>query len=363
MVKEVLDFSSSMPFVALRNYIYRNLKGMKLNIVAELDEIYEKTFVNYGENGDIVENDWFLPNQHCFVFFVPNIEEIKFEKHESDYSENDSFLFIDKYFKVKFYDAESILWHKDIQYENTLRYCAKEGEIYVVKCSKCGVVSLVEAVGSWYCRNCEYQDGDSDVIGVITDFIPMFSKSYRENLKFSYDDSEYYYEDYEKPKSQKEKYDEYINSEEWKRKREEVFDLKGRECSICGTSYGIIQVHHLNYDYFGHEEENDYEDIIPLCKDCHDTLHNFIKENDDVIRDLKFDLSKLKDSFMTKYRYAIADAVYNRTKDLFVGIFNDKSIVKPYLDTIYGKCKCRNNIHPYFSSETLCKKLEKEGKI
>ena len=358
MVKR-LDFSACVPFVAFRNYIYEQLRSIKLNIVGRLEENYNEILVDYGENkGDVIVNDWYMPKQRCFVFFVQDVEEVKFEQCEYVFSEEPSFLFIDKHFKARFYDAESLGWHKN-EKEQPTRYCAKEYEIYVVKCSKCGVISLVESIGAWYCRNCEYQNGDSDLIGDTTDFIPIFSESYRQNLKFSPSDSEYYYEDYEKPKTQKEEYDEYMNSDEWKEKREEIFGLKGRRCSICGTSFGIIDCHHLNYDHFKHEEEYDYEDVIPLCRDCHSDLHQFIKDNDNIIRELKSDLERLKDSFMIKYRYAIADSIYNRTKN----IFNDKSVVKPYLDTIYGKCKCKNNIHPYFSSETLYNKLEKEGRI
>lgn len=98
-------------------------------------------------------------------------------------------------------------------------------------------------------------------------------------------------------------------------------------------------------------------------RDCHTELHNFMKENDNVIKQLKSDLERLKDSFRMKYMYAIADTVYNRTKDLFRGIQYNRSVVMPYLDTIYGKSKCRKDIRPCFNSETLCKKLEKNDNL
>ena len=360
----IINFDNSSVFRSYRSLIKRELGNLKLDIVDNTSE-HAKIIVSYGKDNKFIENDWFLPNQCCFVFVVPDIEEVNFERDEQHvFSESPSFLFISRNFEIKFYDAESLEWNKD-ENGRPKRICVDADEIYVVKCSKCGKITLVESIGAWYCRNCEYQDGDADLIGNITDFVPIFDPNYRKNRaiempnkgEYEYVDEDYY----EKPKTQKENYDEYMNSDEWKEKREAIFELKGKRCSICGTSFGIIDCHHLNYDHFKHEEENEYDDVIPLCRDCHTELHNFIKENDDVIKQLKSDLERLKDSFRMKYMYAIADTVYNRTKDLFHGLQYNKSVVMPYLDTIYGKSKCRKDIRPCFNSERLCKKLEKNG--
>jgi hypothetical protein len=360
-----IDFDNSPAFRCFKQFIKSSLKQIGLEINTNEKQ---KIIVGYGKDNDndVIENDWFLPNQDCFVFVVPNIDEVRFEQEEYVYSEVPSFLFIGRDFRIKFYDAESLGWNKD-ENGKPKRIYVDVDEIYVVKCSKCGKITLVESIGAWYCRNCEYQDGDADLIGNITDFSPIFDPNFRKNRviqmpnKGEYEYVDEYY--YEKPKTQKEDYDEYINSDEWKEKREAIFELKGKRCSICGTSFGIIDCHHLNYDHFKHEEENEYDDVIPLCRDCHAELHNFMKENDNVIKQLKSDLERLKDSFRMKYMYAIADTVYNRTKDLFQGIQYNRSVVMPYLDTIYGKSKCRKDIRPCFNSETLCKKLEKNGNL
>ena len=361
-----IDFDASPVFRCFKSLIKSDLKNLGLEIIDKDEKEIAKVPVRYGKDGDFIESDWILPNKGCVVFVVPNIDDIDFEQDEVAFSEEISFLFIDRDYRIKFYDAESLEWNRD-KNDKPKRYCVSGNEIFVVKCSKCGKITLVESIGAWYCRNCKFQSGDSDLIGNIIDFAPIFDPNFtKQRIMQKPNNGEYEYVDedcYEKPKTQKDDYNEYINSDEWKQKREEIFKLKGRRCNICGTTFGLIDCHHLNYDHFKHEEENEYADVIPLCRDCHTALHDFMKENEDVIKQLKSDLERLKDSFRAKYRYAIADTIYNRTKDLFYGVQYNKSVVQPYLNTIYGKSKCRKDIHPYFNSELLCKKLEKEGKI
>jgi len=72
-------------------------------------------------------------------------------------------------------------------------------------------------------------------------------------------------------------YKEYINSEEWERKREEVFEIYGEICFFCG-GYIQIQIHHIHYKNLKNEKKGD---LIPLCGLCHNQLHKdpqFLKE-------------------------------------------------------------------------------------
>lgn len=64
-------------------------------------------------------------------------------------------------------------------------------------------------------------------------------------------------------------YKEYLNSEEWEAKRQDVFRYKGRRCLICGKAKKV-QVHHLTYERFGHE---DIDDLAPVCERCHKLIH------------------------------------------------------------------------------------------
>lgn len=63
------------------------------------------------------------------------------------------------------------------------------------------------------------------------------------------------------------RYKEYLQSDEWKRKRQEriFFDQK---CQICGRPFDL-EVHHLTYDTFPHENSTD---LITLCRYCHEEV-------------------------------------------------------------------------------------------
>ena len=64
-------------------------------------------------------------------------------------------------------------------------------------------------------------------------------------------------------------YDEYINSIEWRRKREDCFDTHGKFCIDCGDN--ATDVHHLHYDSLG--DEDPVNDLHPLCSYCHNHRH------------------------------------------------------------------------------------------
>ena len=67
------------------------------------------------------------------------------------------------------------------------------------------------------------------------------------------------------PESKHTSYKEYINSYEWRKKREKAFELLGRECMRCSEKENLI-VHHRNYDNLYRETTDDVE---ILCKRCH----------------------------------------------------------------------------------------------
>lgn len=65
-------------------------------------------------------------------------------------------------------------------------------------------------------------------------------------------------------------YESYINSNEWKRKRLALFQRRGRKCESCGETRGEIHVHHLTYANFGKEQDID---LLILCRECHMMRH------------------------------------------------------------------------------------------
>ena len=62
-------------------------------------------------------------------------------------------------------------------------------------------------------------------------------------------------------------------SPEWYKKREEVFEKYGKQCLECGKRENV-QVHHLVYRKRKHVWEYDLDELIPLCKECHEKIHN-----------------------------------------------------------------------------------------
>ena len=67
----------------------------------------------------------------------------------------------------------------------------------------------------------------------------------------------------------KDEYLEYLKSEEWREKRKEILEDRNNECEECGEK--ATQVHHLNYDNIGEEED---DDVLVLCNECHKEIHN-----------------------------------------------------------------------------------------
>lgn len=94
-------------------------------------------------------------------------------------------------------------------------------------------------------------------------------------------------------------YAEFLNTEEWKQVSEMVKDRDGHKCVICGSTENL-NAHHIGY-------EGDYlneDDIVTLCRRCHECLHDGIKEMkkavcggvrkmlSDVLSDIVFDFYK-----------------------------------------------------------------------
>ncbi len=64
-----------------------------------------------------------------------------------------------------------------------------------------------------------------------------------------------------------------LASPKWKKKREEVFERYGKQCVECGSTKNI-QVHHLIYRKGHNLWEYNVDELIPLCKKCHQKIHD-----------------------------------------------------------------------------------------
>ena len=69
------------------------------------------------------------------------------------------------------------------------------------------------------------------------------------------------------------KYKKYMASPQWREKRFERMELDDFRCRVCG-SQGPLTVHHITYNHFGNE---DMRDLITLCPECHERIHEIIK--------------------------------------------------------------------------------------
>ena len=64
------------------------------------------------------------------------------------------------------------------------------------------------------------------------------------------------------------KYQKYLKSEDWLKRRNELIKAKG-ECRMCGTKKRLL-CHHLNYNCLGTET---LDDVWVVCLRCHNKIH------------------------------------------------------------------------------------------
>lgn len=68
-------------------------------------------------------------------------------------------------------------------------------------------------------------------------------------------------------------YTQYINSRTWHLKRREVLKRDNKQCQTC-LSGEDLEVHHKSYEHLGNEP---LEDLITLCKHCHEAITSSIR--------------------------------------------------------------------------------------
>lgn len=73
-------------------------------------------------------------------------------------------------------------------------------------------------------------------------------------------------------KPEKNRYSLYLNSRLWKRVKAKAIEEAGAKCEICGKR-GWLHVHHIHYNSFENEDNND---LAVLCPNCHDNIHYLV---------------------------------------------------------------------------------------
>lgn len=71
----------------------------------------------------------------------------------------------------------------------------------------------------------------------------------------------------------KRKHQEYLNTQVWKEKRNEILERDGYLCQAC-LKNRASEVHHLTYDHFGDEP---FFDLISVCRQCHEKISTMDK--------------------------------------------------------------------------------------
>lgn len=74
-------------------------------------------------------------------------------------------------------------------------------------------------------------------------------------------------------------FDKYMKSKDWKDLRQSVIERDG-ECTECGKKYEEnkgFSAHHTDYDNWGKCNREEKNDIVLLCRKCHqNTDHSFV---------------------------------------------------------------------------------------
>lgn len=65
-------------------------------------------------------------------------------------------------------------------------------------------------------------------------------------------------------------YDDYLQSPEWRARRQRHIDYAGGRCQLCNDAPAVVHVHHRTYARRGFERA---PDLIVLCPDCHKVFH------------------------------------------------------------------------------------------
>ena len=68
------------------------------------------------------------------------------------------------------------------------------------------------------------------------------------------------------------KYKSFLKSKYWLRVRDMVIERDGNACTTCKATKHLV-VHHKTYKHHG-DEENNLSDLITLCSDCHESIHD-----------------------------------------------------------------------------------------
>lgn len=96
-------------------------------------------------------------------------------------------------------------------------------------------------------------------------------------------------------------YREYIQSPEWRKKRDEYWDSGlPNECYCCGTPrHSGMHLHHRTYKRLGNEY---LRDLVPVCQTCHEEIHVLHREQRGKARGLWYVTNRVRSAHSTERR-------------------------------------------------------------
>lgn len=78
--------------------------------------------------------------------------------------------------------------------------------------------------------------------------------------------------------NKKQEYQEFLETDYWKNVRETKISMSGYKCQLCGSKSNL-NVHHNSYEHHGQEHKH-LEDLVVLCRECHEVFHKIGKIKD-----------------------------------------------------------------------------------
>ena len=119
-------------------------------------------------------------------------------------------------------------------------------------------------------------------------------------------------------------YTEQLKHPNWQRKRLQILDASGFECSECGSKDKTLHVHHKRY--IKGRKAWEYEDDVftVLCEDCHLEAHQIKEEFDQIIASLSIGQLHEMSHLVNGFRFAAESFNFGKTEKLNISIDVDR---------------------------------------
>jgi hypothetical protein len=97
-------------------------------------------------------------------------------------------------------------------------------------------------------------------------------------------------------------YYEKLKDPRWQKKRLEVMERDGWECTRCGVKDQTFNVHHWKYAKSGNPWDSDIDDLDTLCEGCHKKVEDSFALLKTIIRESNF-IDWYEEVGETNYQY------------------------------------------------------------